>query len=178
MIFIFKFNIFLNRNINKPASLIRERLDEQIREVKMLQADIDSHRPSIESMARSADDLLRSRNTSVSKKVEGKLKDVLARYEKLVEKLVQRMVFLQEVSTHLDSFSLNANHFEQWFSEMFEILETRLSGEDAIARLDELMRRKESKKHDFDETITSGKSLVSKKDVTDTMHIKDKIKVN
>jgi dystonin len=142
----------------------------------MLQADIDSHRPSIESMARSADDLLRSRNTSVSKKVEGKLKDVLSRYEKLVEKLVQRAVFLQEVSTHLDSFILNANHFEQWFSEMFEILETRLSGDDALARLEELMRRKESKKHEFDETITSGKSLISKKDVTDTGPVKDQIK--
>lgn len=64
----------------------------------MLQADIDSHRPSIESMARSADDLLRTRNATVSKKVEAKLKDVLSRYEKLVEKLVQRSVFLHEVS--------------------------------------------------------------------------------
>ncbi|XP_035712122.1 microtubule-actin cross-linking factor 1 isoform X8 [Folsomia candida] len=164
------------KNINKPASLIRERLDEQIREVKMLQADIDSHRPSIESMARSADDLLRTRNATVSKKVEAKLKDVLSRYEKLVEKLVQRSVFLHEVSTHLDSFLLNANHFENWFSEMFETLETRLTGDDAMAKLDELMRRKDSKKHDFDETISSGKSLVSKKDVTDTSPVKDKIK--
>lgn len=143
----------------------------------MLQADIDSHRPSIESMARSADDLLRSGSARVSKKVEGKLKDVLSRYEKLVEKLVQRAVFLQEVSTHLDSFLVNANHFEQWFGEMFEILETRISGEDAIARLDELMRRKEEKKRDFDETITSGKTLVAKKDVTDTVPPKEKIKV-
>lgn len=60
---------------------------------------------------------------------------------------------------------------------MFEIIETRLTGEDAMAKLEELMRRKESKKHDFDETITSGKSLVSKKDVTDTTPVKDKIKV-
>jgi hypothetical protein len=101
----------------------------------------------------------------------------LSRYEKLVEKLMQRSVFINEVSTHLDSFLLNANHFEQWFSEMFETLETRLTGDDAMAKLDELMRRKDSKKHDFDETITSGKSLVSKKDVTDTGPVKDKIKV-
>lgn len=60
---------------------------------------------------------------------------------------------------------------------MFETLETRLTGDDAMAKLDELMRRKDSKKHDFDETISSGKSLVSKKDVTDTSPVKDKIKV-
>jgi dystonin len=152
--------------------------DEQIREVKMLQADIDSHRPSIESMARSADDLFRSGGGArVSKKVERKLKDVLSRYEKLVEKLVQRAVFLQEVSTHLDSFSLHANHFEQWFSEMFDFLETKLTGEDAVAKLDELVRRKDDKKRDFEETISSGKSLVTKKDVTDTTPVKEKIKV-
>lgn len=165
------------RSIFKPASLIRERLDEQIREVKMLQADIDSHRPSLESMARSADDLMRSGSARVSSKVQGKLKDVLARYEKLVEKLVQRAVFLQEVSTHLDSFLVSANSFDQWFSDMFEVLETKLQGDDAVARLEDIMRRKEARRQEFEEMISSGKMLVSKKDVTDTMPVKDKIKV-
>lgn len=143
----------------------------------MLQADIDSHRPSIESMARSADDLLRSGNARTSKKIEGKLKDILSRYEKLVEKLVQRAVFLNEVSTHLDSFNVNATSFEQWFTEMFEVLEMKLTGDDGAARLAEVSRRKDERRRDFDELISSGKALVSKKDVTDTMPCKDRIKV-
>ena len=161
----------------KPASLIRERLDEQIREVKMLQADIDSHRPSIENMARAADDLLRSGGSRVSKKVEGKLKDVLSRYEKLVQKLVERAVLLNDVSASLDSFNYSVSHFEQWFIEMFDALETKLVGDNAPAILDEILRQKDNKKRDFDEMITSGKTLVSRKDVTDTTPAKDKIQV-
>lgn len=166
------------RSIFKPASLIRERLDEQLHEVKMLNADIESHRPSLESMARSADDLMRSGGGRVSQKVQGKLKDVLARYEKLVEKLVGRHGFLQEVSNHLDSFLVSANSFDQWFSDMFEVLETRMQGDDAVARLEEVMRRKDARKQEFEEMISSGKMLVAKKDVTDTMPVKDKIKVH
>jgi hypothetical protein len=162
----------------KPASLIRDRLDEQIREVKMLQADIDSHRPSIENMARAADDLLRSGGSRVSKKVEGKLKDVLSRYEKLVQKLVERAVLLNDVSASLDSFNYSVSHFEQWFIEMFDLVETKLIGDNASAVLDEILRRKDEKKRDFDEMITSGKTLVSRKDVTDTTPAKDKIRVN
>ena len=165
------------RAIFKPASLIRERLDEQIREVKLLQADIDSHRPSIESMARAADDLLRSGNSRISKKVEEKLKNVLARYEKLVEKLVHRAVFLNEVSTALDSFNYSVQSFESWFSDMFEIIETKLVGDTAPAMLDEVIRRKEERRHEFEEMISAGKALVSKKDVTDTQPTKDKIRV-
>ncbi len=40
--------------LNKPASLIRDRLDEQIRQVRVLQADIDSHEPSIQKMYQAA----------------------------------------------------------------------------------------------------------------------------
>ncbi len=39
---------------NKPASLIRDRLDEQIRQIRLLQADIDSHEPSIQKMYQAA----------------------------------------------------------------------------------------------------------------------------
>lgn len=151
-------------------------MDEQIREVKLLQADIESHRVSIETMARSADKLISS-GSRVSKRVEGKLQDVLSRYEKLVQKLVERSVLLNEVSTSLNSFEYSAAHFEQWFIEMFDIIETKLGGENGGALLDEILRKKERKKDEFDELISSAKTLVSRKDVTDTMQAKDRIKV-
>merc|ERR1712027_177057 len=41
-------------NIMKPASLMRERLDEQMRQLKVLQSDVISHEPSIHKMYESA----------------------------------------------------------------------------------------------------------------------------
>jgi hypothetical protein len=57
---------------------------------------------------------------------------------------------------------------------MFQIIETKLVDENV---LNEVMRRKDEKKHDFNEMITEGKTLVSRRDVTDTTHAIDKIKV-
>lgn len=73
---------FICRLQQKPASLIRDRLSEQIREHRSLQTDIDSHRSSIESMANSVSDLVNSSsNARLAKKMESKLNDAINRYK-------------------------------------------------------------------------------------------------
>lgn len=68
------------RNQQKPVSLFQERLEEQIRDHKLLQTDIDSHRPSIVGIAQSAEDLIRSgSNARIAKKIESKLKELTSR---------------------------------------------------------------------------------------------------
>lgn len=64
---------------------MKERLEEQLREHKLLQADIDSHRPSVESVAQSAQDLIATAsNPRLAKKVESKLRDVSSRFDILI----------------------------------------------------------------------------------------------
>ena len=87
------------KGLSKPASLIRDRLDEQIRQVRLLQADIDSHEPSIQQMYRAAQDFVQSaKNVRDSKKVEAKVKDVQKKFEALVKGAQQRALFLDGVS--------------------------------------------------------------------------------
>jgi hypothetical protein len=65
----------------RPASLLKERLEEQIREHRLLQTDVDSHRPSVESVAQSAQELVATAsNARLAKKIETKLRDVTSRY--------------------------------------------------------------------------------------------------
>lgn len=45
-------------------------------------------------------------------------------------------------------------------------------------KIDEIARQRDARTGDFDGMIKTGKELVSKKDVTDTAPVKDKIKVS
>jgi type II secretory pathway component PulM len=72
--------VMLCRSLTRPASLQKERLEEQLREHRQLQLDVDNHRPSVESVAQSAQELVATAsNARLAKKIETKLRDVTTR---------------------------------------------------------------------------------------------------
>ncbi|XP_059089195.1 microtubule-actin cross-linking factor 1-like isoform X2 [Tigriopus californicus] len=169
------------KSINKPASLIRERLDEQIRQVRILQADIDSHEPSIQKMYQAAQDFVQSaKNIRESKKIETKVKEVQKKFEGLIKTVENRAIFLDEVSRELDDFTVRVENFDEWYVEMIDILESRemlaMDADESGAKIDEISRRKDQKRPDFEDMMRIGKNLVSKKDVTDSGPCKDTLK--
>merc|ERR1712226_969221 len=88
--------------IMKPASLMRERLDEQMRQLKVLQSDVISHEPSIHKMYESAQQFIQnSSNVRETKKIETKVKEVQKKFEVLVKTVQQREMFFNEISTTL-----------------------------------------------------------------------------
>ncbi|XP_076320048.1 microtubule-actin cross-linking factor 1, isoforms 1/2/3/4/5-like isoform X3 [Tachypleus tridentatus] len=168
------------RTQNKAISLIRERLDEQIREHKVLQTDIDSQKPSISAVTNLAKDLTDSSNQRLAKKVESKMKDINTRFEKLCEKSRKRGELLDEVVVMVKTFEVMIVRFEEWIQVITETVESReiiqLSTEEYISRIEEAINQRTAKKDDFDEIVKTGKNLVSKRDVTDTTPTKDKVK--
>ncbi|GBO09432.1 Dystonin [Araneus ventricosus] len=86
------------RNQSRPVSLIKEKLEEQIQTHKMLLADIDGQKSTLDAVNDSARELLNSSNQRLAKKIESKLKEVNVRFEKLCEKAQKRSDLLEEVS--------------------------------------------------------------------------------
>ena len=169
------------KGLSKPASLIRDRLDEQIRQVRLLQADIDSHEPSIQQMYRAAQDFVQSaKNVRDSKKVEAKVKDVQKKFEALVKGAQQRALFLDGVSRELEEFTARVENFDEWYIEMVEFLESpemlKMDADESAAKIDEIARRKDQKRPEFEDMIKIGKNLVGMKDVTDTAPCKETIR--
>ncbi|XP_028982177.1 microtubule-actin cross-linking factor 1 isoform X2 [Diachasma alloeum] len=169
------------KNMQRPASLNKDRLEEQQREQRMLQSDLDSHRPSVEAISASAQDLLiNSSNARVAKRIEGKLKDVQSRYEKLMDKSLRRGEFLEEIAQALHDFSRETAQFDTWYSHMIEILESRelskLDVSEYESKMAQLVDKREDQRGNFEDLIRNGKNLVGKKDITDAAHIRDKIK--
>ncbi|XP_074102800.1 dystonin-like protein short stop isoform X19 [Cotesia typhae] len=169
------------KNMQRPASLHKERLDEQQREQRLLQSDLDSHRPSVEAISASAQDLLiNSSNARVAKRIESKLKDVQSRYEKLMDKSLHRGEFLDEVSHALNEFSVETNKFDAWYLQMIEVLEfrelTKLDVVEYENKMAQLAGKREDQRQNVESLIGNGKNLVAKKDITDAAQIRDKIK--
>ncbi|XP_044737986.1 dystonin isoform X15 [Chrysoperla carnea] len=169
------------KTIHRPASLNKERLEEQIREQRLLQADIDSHRPSVDSITKTAHELIsNASNARVAKKIEQKLHDVKSRFDKLLDKSIKRGDALEEVHVQLSQFTVQVNHFEQWYVSILDIVESRdlikLSVNDYTIKMQELCNRRDDKRNEFEDTVLKGRNLVGKKDVTDTVPVRDKIK--
>lgn len=81
ILFEFIMSLSLVRNITRPASLHKERLEDQMREHRVLQADIDSHKASVDSVTISAKELITTAsNPRLAKKIENKLRDVVSRF--------------------------------------------------------------------------------------------------
>ncbi|CAG0891815.1 unnamed protein product [Cyprideis torosa] len=163
------------RAVMKPASLNRERLTDQINEIRILQSDIDSHRSSIMSVTQAVNDLVRNAsNVRIAKKVEGKLQDFQSRFSAADEKLSTRGKQLDTLLTEVQEYSTKAQSFDAWFDDIRGII-TNPDEEEFQAQIPQLARDRDSRAPAFEQMISSGKSLVKKKDVCDVTPIKDEM---
>lgn len=169
------------KSMQKPASLIKERLDEQLREHRIYQADIDTHRASVDNVTLSASELISSSsNMRVAKKIETKLNDVRSRFEKLLDKTAKRGEFLEEINVNLTQFNNNSIRFDQWYAEITEMVEsrelTKMSMDEYTVRMDAIGSKRDGFRKIYDDTVRNGKDLVGKRDVTDTAPVRETIK--
>ncbi|MCL4115460.1 UNVERIFIED_CONTAM: hypothetical protein GTU68_053574, partial [Idotea baltica] len=105
---------------------------------------------------------------------------VSRRYDKVITKSEDRGHHLEQVSVQLDAFTQSAEHFEEWYIEIVEVIESRevlnLETSSYQRKIEEIARQRDARSGDFDGMLHTGKDLVSKKDVTDTAPVKEKIK--
>ncbi|KPJ14035.1 Microtubule-actin cross-linking factor 1, isoform 4 [Papilio machaon] len=156
------------KNQQKPASLIRERLDEQVREQRLAHGEAEARRATLAKLLAGARDAARApSNARIAKKLEQRAEDIYARYEKLVERSSKRGQFLEEVSSELARFTQQAAKLEAAHSQLLEMGDTRLH---------ELCAARDKQMPLLEECLRNGKQLLAKKDVTDTHVVRDRIK--
>ena len=103
------------------------------------------------------------------------------RFDKLLERTVKRGELLEEVHSALTVFSNATVQFELWYCELLDAIESRdilkLEIVEYGVKVDEIVAKRDAKQGEFDDIVRNGKNLVAKKDVTDTVPVRDKIKV-
>lgn len=94
---------------------------------------------------------------------------------------MKRGELLEEVHSALIVFSDATVQFELWYCELLDAVESRdilkLEIAEYAVKIDEIVAKRDSKQGEFDDVVRNGKNLVAKKDVTDTVPVRDKIKV-
>jgi hypothetical protein len=166
---------------NRPASLIKDRLQEQIREHRGLLNDLDSHRASLVSVTNSAQELMATAsNARLAKRIESNLVDVTQRFEKLLDKALKRNEFLEDTMGQLSKFNDESAMLEQELIRLQEALEGRelvsLPAETLAQRMVELAKTKDALAPMYENCVRLGKDLIAKRDVTDTGVVRDRVK--
>jgi hypothetical protein len=94
---------------------------------------------------------------------------------------VKRGELLDEVHSALTVFSNATVQFELWYCELLDTVESRdilkLEIPEYAVKIGEIVAKRDAKQGEFDGIVRNGKNLVTKKDVTDTVPVRDKIKV-
>lgn len=105
---------------------------------------------------------------------------MVSRFDKIAERVSKRGEFLEEVCVELERWTAASTQTERWLGEVNDAIEgaNKLPAEEQQARIEQVLAHKEERRPDFEELIRMGKALVAKKDVTDTTHVRDKIKVS
>lgn len=98
----------------------------------------------------------------------------LFRYEKLQEKSSKLGEMLSEVHHSLSAFSGEAGELERWLSEATETVNESATA----AKVEEIIIQRDSRKERLETVVRDGKTLVGKKDVTDTGPVRDRVKVS
>ncbi|XP_045505247.1 microtubule-actin cross-linking factor 1 isoform X25 [Colias croceus] len=166
---------------SKPASLIRERLDEQIREHRMVQGEVEARRAALAQLPAAAREAARTpSNARIANKLEQRAQDLYTRYEKLVERVTHRGQFLDEVMSELTQWTNQAAKLDTAHAQLVEMSDgrelARLSQAELAARLSDLAHARDKNMPLVEECLRAGRQLVAKKDVTDTHVVRDKLK--
>ncbi|XP_067629133.1 dystonin isoform X3 [Eurosta solidaginis] len=164
----------------RPASLIKERLQEQIREHKALLADINSYQTTIDSVQSSAQNLMNAAsNARIAKKVESNLKAVADKVDKLVDKLYKRGEFLDSIYSQLQKCLEEMSTVERDLYNIQEMIDSRDSSnlpiDKLLSRMEDVGRQKENKTSAYQSCLTKCKDLIGQRDVTDTSSLRDRI---
>lgn len=93
--------------------------------------------------------------------------------EKVQERCIRLGDQLSEIHLALTQFSTDADQLERWLGEVTEAV-----ADATPTRLEELVVQRDSRRDRLETVVRDGKALVNKKDVTDTSHVRDRIKVS
>ena len=109
----------------RPISLNQELLNDQMSELQVLKADIESHMPSVESVNKSGADVMKSSDPEVAQVMGDKLADLNNRFEAVAVRCKGRGEDVQEVVDRLAEFNDRVQRFNDWLVPTMETLESK-----------------------------------------------------
>lgn len=162
----------------QPASLIVEKLLEQIREHQFILSDLETHRTSLHSLTESARELLRTpSNVRMAKVIEEKLRSVTDNYARLRDKANAHNDFLESIFKKLTKFNTDSSIVEKELKQLQELANVEEKSIDVLMKyLQDIVQNRKKIQPAYEDCVYLGKDLIERKDVTDSYVVRDKLK--
>ncbi len=164
-------------NSMRPISCSQESLNDQIQELQVLRADIESHVPSVNSVNRDAADAIETSGPQAVKAIEAKLDALNTRFDQAAMRCNQRGDDLQDVADKLATFHEDIENFNGWLIPTLEVLESKETSQlDNSQFRDKLNTVKGETKHklaDLEKIKEIGQNLVDNPKTSETGNVKD-----
>ncbi|OWF34915.1 Dystonin [Mizuhopecten yessoensis] len=163
----------------KPVSLMRDRLSEQYQELKTISADVESHKPSLDSVRHEANELIKTCELDMAKSLESKLGDLANKFGGVQSKCKARAKDIEEISETLGHFQDTLEHCNVWLNAKIENLEdknwNKKSGDEMKDKVDGMTIEKKRKEEIVDELKQLGQALVEDPRTGEVSELKEKV---
>lgn len=166
------------RILQQPASLIIEKLVEQITEYQFIISEIETIHASLQGVTNSAKELIRtSANTRSTKVIESKLQSASEQFAHLKNKTFAYNEFLDNVHAKLKKFNGSFDYLEKELEKLQEMANLEEKSVEILMKcLQDIAQNRKNLQPSVDECIRNGKELIGTKNVTDIFAVRDKLK--
>lgn len=144
--------------LQKPVSLNQDKLNEQAQQLSIIDKDIESHKPSVDSVKQAASDLIKTCDLDMAKKLEGKVNDIGSKFLGAQKKCRTATKELNDVSERLNRFHDSLELVKTWIQMNTDSLE---SAEWSRKPIDQLKMKVDSVKMEKERQLNSMEQLQS-----------------
>ena len=110
--------------LQKPVSLNQDKLNDQAQQLSIIDKDIESHKPSVDSVKQAASDLIKTCDLDMAKSLEGKISDIGSKFLGSQKKCRNATKELNDVSENLNRFHDNLELVKTWVQMSTDSLES------------------------------------------------------
>ena len=161
-------------NLMRPISLSEDTLSDQVRELRVLRADIESHIPSVEAVKKSSADVTKASDPKMAKVIENKLADLDSRFDEVTRKSKQREDDLVAISENLTAFKDKDKDLEDWLIPAFDVLNSsELDTPEFKEKVTQIADDIKSKEEDLERLRKMGRELIQTPKTSDVSPVKD-----
>lgn len=148
----------------KPVSLNQDKLNEQAQQLSIIDKDIESHKPSVDSVKQAASDLIKTCDLDMAKTLEGKINDIGSKFLGAQKKCRGATKELNDVSEKLNRFHDNLELVKTWIQMNTDSLESSDWSKKPIDQLkfkvDSVKMEKERQLQSMEQLQSVGRDLI------------------
>ncbi|XP_033113685.1 microtubule-actin cross-linking factor 1-like [Anneissia japonica] len=160
-----------------PVVVKKEALLERIQDLKLLQTDIESNKPAIDSLHESAMALIKTSDPQLAQNIKGKLDILSTRYVKVSNIAKNHNEYLHKMLAKLDQLQAEVDKLEDWLIPMIERLESRDFNRMELLELGmklmEIQREIDENRYTFQDIKRLGSDITRDPKTSDTSRITD-----